>query len=892
MPTPSQHKKTSASPSIRRYAILLIGVWTAVIGGSLAWNILEIDHDILHQAETAARAVFNNDLVYRRWAASHGGVYVPITDNTPPSPHLSHINERDIETPSGRKLTLVNPAYMTRQVFELSHGQYGMHGHLTSLKPIRSGNEPDPWERKALEAFKRGEIEVSREEEFDGEQCLRLMRPMIVEKRCLKCHAEQGYKEGDIRGGISISAPMAPYREGVLHQAMPVLVGHGLLWVLGVAGLGLGGRNILKRERARTQAEGQLQESEEKFREFVEGTDDLITQVDCEGNFIYVNDVAKGIFGLSPEECVGLSAFSFIHPDDRERTSIWFEQLIGDRAASGTIENRQVSRDGSVHDLLWTGNLHYGEDGELTLVNGIATDITERKHAEEALQASEERFRNLFERSPLPYQSLDDGGYIIEANQAWIDLLGYSRQEVIGQWFGNFLAPECVSDFRGKFPCFKKAGETHGVEFQMMLKDGTRHVITFDGRIGYDAKGDFQQTHCILHDVTEQRLREQEIADMAKFPSESPNSIFRIDVDGSVLYANANCESLLDAFGSVVGQPAPEAWRELSAEALRSASSKEIEMEHDCRFISFEIVPVVEANYVNWYGRDITDRKRMQEIAVQTEKMMTVGGLTAGIAHEINNPLAVIVQGAQNALMLMDSAHQRNVEWSDAQDIDFAGVQSYLDQRGVVSMVQKIRDSGVRVTEIVQNMLQFSRGGSTYCCLSADLGEVMDQAVELAGVDLDLEQRFNFRDIDIKRQYDSDLPQAECMKAEIQQVFLNLLINAAHSMCHGQAEREPCITLRATRQGSFARIEIEDNGSGMSEDVRKHIFEPFFTTKDVGQGTGLGLFVAYFIITNKHQGTIKVKSSPGNGAKFTILIPLVCAVSPNANETSAELVVI
>jgi hypothetical protein len=157
------------------------------------------------------KASYNKDLLYRRWASMHGGVYVPVTDVTLPNPALSHIPDRDVTTENGVRLTLVNPAYMTRQVHEIAGSQYGVKGHITSLNPIRPENGPDAWEAKTLQLFETGESEKSSVESIDGIKYFRYMHAMVVEESCLKCHAIQGYKVGDIRGGISVSVPMDMY---------------------------------------------------------------------------------------------------------------------------------------------------------------------------------------------------------------------------------------------------------------------------------------------------------------------------------------------------------------------------------------------------------------------------------------------------------------------------------------------------------------------------------------------------------------------------------------------------------------------------------------------------------------------------------------------------------
>ncbi len=135
---------------------------------------------------------------------------------------------------------------------------------------------------------------------------------------------------------------------------------------------------------------------------------------------------------------------------------------------------------------------------------------TDRDQAQQALQASEERFRSLFVNAPLAYQSLDQDGYFLEVNQAWLDTLGYQREDVQDQWFGDFLAPEFVEPFRALFPQFQAIGKVH-TEFQMMHKDGRRRAIEFDGRIGYQPNGEFKQTHCILADITDRRQAENEV---------------------------------------------------------------------------------------------------------------------------------------------------------------------------------------------------------------------------------------------------------------------------------------------------------------------------------------------------------------------------------------------
>jgi len=245
--------------SITKIAVLAWIVWIILITGSITFNIKRINNTIFVLANIEAQTHFNKDTVYRRWSSLQGGVYVPISDYTPSNPHLAHLKNRDVTTQSGLRLTLVNPAYMTRQVHELSAEQYGIRGHITSLKPVRPETRPDKWEIGALLAFEKGASEIKSLEMIDAKPYLRFMRPFMVETGCLKCHGHQGYKEGDVRGGVSVSIPMDHYYELRNRQYKGMILWHLLIFGAGSFGLLFGFRNLHKKNvenRAAWQAVG------------------------------------------------------------------------------------------------------------------------------------------------------------------------------------------------------------------------------------------------------------------------------------------------------------------------------------------------------------------------------------------------------------------------------------------------------------------------------------------------------------------------------------------------------------------------------------------------------------------------------------------------------------
>jgi two-component sensor histidine kinase len=243
---------------LKKYAWLLGFFWLIIIVLLIIMNMLQIHHSTYEMARNEARGAFLRDIAYRLWNAQKGGVYVPINERTKPNPHLSNIPERDIITDSGRQLTLMNPAFMTRQVHELAGENFGIISHITSLNPIRPENKADSWETEALKAFEQGELEVSSVEKMEGGEYLRLMRPLKTEQACLRCHSSQGYQLGDIRGGISITISTESPKAIARHQAIQMVGGYTLIWLIGILGIIFGMVQLKKSELKRNTVEDNL----------------------------------------------------------------------------------------------------------------------------------------------------------------------------------------------------------------------------------------------------------------------------------------------------------------------------------------------------------------------------------------------------------------------------------------------------------------------------------------------------------------------------------------------------------------------------------------------------------------------------------------------------------
>ncbi|MBI4804888.1 MAG: PAS domain S-box protein [Desulfovibrio sp.] len=645
-------------------------------------------------------------------------------------------------------------------------------------------------------------------------------------------------------------------------------------------------------------AEEALKKSEKRFRELVEGTDNLVTQADASGRFLYVNPAAARSFGLTPEECMGLSAFDFIHEEDREATWNAFKGWVTDRLSHVTIENRHVSQHGEVRHMSWTVELHYDEEGNVSSVDSIGRDTTEHKRLEEALKENEERFRLLVELAPEAIIVDDiDSHQIIVANKNALSLFATSREDLLKNGVFRFYADK-QPDGRPKEETIQrnvmkiKAGEAVRVERairnaagQDLLCEVWLVKLVMNGR---------ETVRSSWTDITERKRVERDLARhralLHSIIEGTTDAVFAKDLEGRYLLANSEV-------GRMVGKPVEEIigrkdTDHFSPDDAAKVMGRDRIVRGTGATLNYEEVLTTTRGHRNLlclksplrdesgeitgvFGitRDITELKRMQEVLVQTEKMMSVGGLAAGMAHEINNPLSGILQGTQVLLGRVKKDTQRNRAVAKEAGTSLETIQDYMQRRGLLPIIESMRESAERAARIVQGMLSFSRQQDSNTELE-DVAELLDKALALCESDYDLSKKYDFRHIAITRDYQPGIAPVRCSASLVEQVVMNILRNAAQAMAaEGSGSHAPAITLATWQEGPHVVISIADNGPGMDESTRKRVFEPFFTTKKPGTGTGLGLSVSYFIVTDNLGGTIEVDSAPGRGTRFVIRLP-------------------
>lgn len=376
------HLPEQIAGRMRRHRSLLLVVWTTCVLLSLAWFIHKERKEIFSLARTQARIAYEKDVTFRKWNTLHGGVYVPVTEETQPSPFI-HTKERDVTTPSGRQLTLINHAMMTRQVYDLTDAKSGLLGHITGLHPLRPANAPDQWEKVALSAFSRGENEVSDIVSIGTTEFMRLMRPLYAEQSCLACHDQKLYAIDDLLGGISVAVNMAPFREMERTNILTDFGAHLLLWLIGTLGVLTSSNRLHRQIQEKFAAESQLRQSEAGFRSLLANLPHLgLIGFSTDGTIRFWNQASEQIFSYSEDEAIGRNFLDLVCSEENRGDFILaIQELLDGTAIPLPMETSLTRKDHSpvpvYFSLTETNQLGNGQDLFCFIV-----DLTQPKHAE------------------------------------------------------------------------------------------------------------------------------------------------------------------------------------------------------------------------------------------------------------------------------------------------------------------------------------------------------------------------------------------------------------------------------------------------------------------------------------------------------------------------------
>jgi PAS domain S-box-containing protein len=286
--------------SIWNFTIYAAITLTMLVVTSALWNLDNLDKQAINIAAAEARANWNKDQAFRRWATRHGGLYVKPDERTPPNPYLDHLPHRDIKTIDGADLTLMNPAYMMSQMTKEFETMYGIKGKITGQILLNPDNEPDPWELASLKQFDKGVKETLERADVDGQPYIRFMRPMIMKEGCVLCHGHLGFGVGDIRGGVSVSIPLKPYIQAAHKSKVSLLTTHGSVWVLGMLMIGF----ISWRGKT---WEAMQRQTEDRLTGILDIAPEAIITVNSDMTIELFNQGAERIFGYAAKDIIGQS---------------------------------------------------------------------------------------------------------------------------------------------------------------------------------------------------------------------------------------------------------------------------------------------------------------------------------------------------------------------------------------------------------------------------------------------------------------------------------------------------------------------------------------------------------------------------------------------------------
>jgi PAS domain S-box-containing protein len=535
----------------------------------------------------------------------------------------------------------------------------------------------------------------------------------------------------------------------------------------------------------------------------------------------------------------------------------------------------------------------FDERGQVDGMVASIEDVSERKRAEDALVVSERKHRNIIESIPLGmhvYRLEQDGRLVfVEANPAADKILGVDNRQFVGKAIEEAFPALVERGVPEQYRRVAETGEPWSVD--QIYYDENRIVGAFGVHAFQTSPG---RMVAAFIDVTERVEAEDEVRRWKRLlenvTDSMPSVLITLDLAGRVLTWNPAAEkttglSMEEVGGKLVWRvyPVLRRYRDLVDQVLETGKGahqlkEPVGGQDGVSYRDVSIFPLVANGVDGVVVRidDVTQRVRMEEMMLQSAKMASVGGLAAGVAHEINNPLGAMMQGAQILHLRLDTRRTMTRRRLEACGVDPAALERYIEQRGLLDYVDGIRQTGARAAKIVTDLLHFSRRSGSKIAPN-DLNHLVRQVLDLAESDYDLEKKYDFRDVDLLWDPAADLPPVYCDGQQIQQVVLNLVRNAAQAMAElskQDSAYEPQLRLRTLRRGDWGCLEVEDNGPGIPEEIRDQLFKPFFTTKTQEEGTGLGLWLGWSIVVERHNGRMRVERGESGGARFVIELKL------------------
>ena len=625
--------------------------------------------------------------------------------------------------------------------------------------------------------------------------------------------------------------------------------------------------------KKRLKREKDLKEQEEHFRHIIDHANDLIYNTDKRGNITFFNPTAVKIMGRTEKELQGINYLDLIRKDYRQRVKDFYRDQVKKVTPNTYFEFPAVKGDGSE---IWLGQNVQPiiKNGKLKGFQAFARDVTDRKRTEMALKESERRYRALFEDSRDVIYITGPDGYFVGINQSGLDLFGYTRDEIMKLTARDlYLHPE---DREGFVNELERNGYVRDYELKLKRRDGKAIYCLLSSNIRPSSDGKVLRYQGIIRDITEHKKAEEALLETERRFRELLENLKMIavllDLQGKIVFCNDFVSELTGYDkAELLGKNwfdifVPEDEREMRrAEHRDNIKSGIIPTHHENVIITKEN----KTRNISWtnttlkdtrgnvfgtasIGSDMTDRLKAEEQLRHAQRMEVIGKLAGGIAHDFNNALTPILALSQMHLAKLS------------------------DDDPVKKVLSTIHKSATRATTLTSRLMAFGRK------------QVLEPRVINFNTTLmsigELLQRSVGENVKLKIKPGPGLWNVKADPIQMEQVLLNLVINAKDALVDtGQVTiNTENLTLNNSSSrsnldldpGEYVLISVIDNGPGIDDEIKQYIFEPFFTTKEMGQGTGLGLSVAYGII-KQHNGEIICESKVGSGTTFKIYLPRI-----------------
>ncbi|MCX6011235.1 MAG: PAS domain S-box protein, partial [Chloroflexi bacterium] len=637
-------------------------------------------------------------------------------------------------------------------------------------------------------------------------------------------------------------------------SAVPILDEKGTL--LGYRGADV---DITKRKRA----EDALRESEAFRSGLLANSPIPVAVINPDGSIRYVSPALEKLTGFSAQELIGRTTpYPYWPRERRQKIMEGFRRAMS-QGSKGVVELYQRKNG----EKFWVEitSTPVKEDGKFQYLLASWVDITERERAEETLRESEARYRAVIEGAHDMIQSISLNGRIIFVNKSWRDTLGYTEAELSSLNLFDIIHPDSLAHCRELFAEVRSGKSVHGIEAVFLTKDGRKILVEGNAAPRYIGKK-VVASQGIFRDVTESKQAEaalKESEEKYKTLAEATSDIiWEADEKGTFTFVSPKIKDVLGyEVNEVVGKmrtldliPKREArkwlkkFKEVNAKRTPFFGFEIAHLHKNGTYVIFETsgIPLFDSagNLKGFVGinKDITERRQMQEQLVIADRLASVGELAAGIAHELNNPLTGVIGFSQ---LLLDKEMPDDVR----QDM------------------QVVHNEAQRAAQVVKNLLTFARK-HTAAKEKVNINDIINKVLELRAYEQKLEN------ITVDARLDANLPEVMADYFQLQQVFLNIVINAEYFM--KEANHKGNLTIATEKVGNKIRASFADDGPGIADENLGHLFDPFFTTKEVGRGTGLGLSICHGIVA-EHGGRIHVESELGKGTAFIVELAIGAA---------------